>query len=229
MCCKAFGFFLLLLRRRKPESDFRDRDADWRRRAQNAPPTSQVPPLMPSPRKRPAPDPKRREQELAARKAKEEKEFQEKLAKMPTPEREKMLARQRKFMGGANAVVKPEPGKKIKLPVKAPKNAAEDSAEDEVDDGVELGLELEEEGPVIRTVSTGEHCLTNKFEVTVKPQFMYSSIKVLLIYVLFFLTYYSKYVLEFDIRTSLKVLKFDIRTLLNVLEVHISNLSTLSR
>jgi hypothetical protein len=36
---------------------------------------------------------------------------------------------------------------------------------------------------------------------TVKPQFTYSSIYALLIYVLFFLTYYSIYVLEFDLHT----------------------------
>jgi hypothetical protein len=74
---------------------------------------------------------------------------------------------------------------------------------------------------------------------TVKPQFTYSSIYVLLIYVLFF-RYYPKYVLKFDLRTLLNVLKFDIHTSLNRLKfnirtlstlskVHISNLSTLSK
>jgi hypothetical protein len=68
----------------------------------------------------------------------------------------------------------------------------------------------------------------------------YSFISVLLIYVLFLLTYYSEYVLEFNIRTLLNILKFNIPTLLNVLEfdirtsstltkVLISNLSTLSK
>ncbi len=33
---------------------------------------------------------------------------------------------------------------------------------------------------------------------------------------IFVLTYYSNYVLKFDIRTSLNILEFDIRTLLNV-------------
>jgi hypothetical protein len=37
--------------------------------------------------------------------------------------------------------------------------------------------------------------------------------------------YYSKYVLEFNIRTSFYVLKFDIRTLLNILKVRILNLN----
>ncbi len=47
---------------------------------------------------------------------------------------------------------------------------------------------------------------------TVEPRFTYYSIYVLSICVLF-LIYYSKYVLEFDIRTSLNILKFDIRTI----------------
>jgi hypothetical protein len=47
---------------------------------------------------------------------------------------------------------------------------------------------------------------------TVEPQFTYSSIYVLLIYV-FKKTYYSKYVLKFNIHTSLHVLEFDIRTI----------------
>ncbi len=70
---------------------------------------------------------------------------------------------------------------------------------------------------------------------TVEPQFTYSSIYVLLIYVLF-LTYYSIYVLAFDLRTSFYVhkfeiltsfyiLKFDIRTWSTLGEVRISNLS----
>ena len=64
-----------------------------------------------------------------------------------------MLARRRKFLGGANAVVKPEPGKKIKLPVKALKSSTGENVEAEDYEEAELDEEVE---PVTRTVSTGE-------------------------------------------------------------------------
>ncbi len=64
---------------------------------------------------------------------------------------------------------------------------------------------------------------------TVKPRFTYSSMYVLLIYVLFFKTYYSIYVLEFDLRTLFYVLNFDIRTSFYILEFNIRTLCTLSK
>jgi hypothetical protein len=50
-----------------------------------------------------------------------------------------------------------------------------------------------------------------------------------LLYVNYFLTYYSKYVLKFDICTSFYALKFDICTSFYALEFDIRTLSTLSK
>jgi hypothetical protein len=70
---------------------------------------------------------------------------------------------------------------------------------------------------LIKNILTNIHLLQQKVTIqlqSIKPQFTYTSVYVLLLYKLYFFTYFSKYVLEFNIHTLFYVLKFNIRTLL---------------